>query len=118
MGPRRRCDGGRSRTRKSTGEYLLGAADIRAQRAQPRFDAFIAAVHHLGLLDDSGAFGAQGSDDQRHAGADVRAGNVLGAEFGRAADHHAVRIALHKRGAHFQQSVHKIHPAFEQFFKK
>ena len=48
------------------------AHDVRAKSPQLFFDAFVSAIHYLGVLHNAGAMGrAECRDDHGHAGADI-----------------------------------------------
>ena len=53
---------------------------IGAESFEPVVKQFVAALHLMDVVDDALAVGAEGGDDQRHTGPDVRAGELLAVE--------------------------------------
>ena len=89
--------------------------DLCAKRPEPLLDPLVAAVDLADVVDHAAALRAQGGDQQRHAGADIRAGQPLRLAVELAgSDHHgAVRVAQHDLGAHGDQPVDEEQPALE-----
>ena len=60
---------------------LLDPLDIGPEFAQPRMQVLVSPFDLTDVMDDAFALGDEGCDDQRHAGSNVRACQVLPAEL-------------------------------------
>ncbi len=65
----------------SNSRLLFDPFDICAELAEPCVQVLVAPFDLADIVDDALALGDEGGDDQRHAGADVRARQVLTAEL-------------------------------------
>src|SRR5215213_2757328 len=93
------------------------ALDARAERLQPLVDALVSAVDLADVVDLRLALRAQGGDQHRHAGADVRRGDALPAQPAGADDDRPVGVADRDLGAHRNQLVHEEQPVLEHLLE-
>ena len=93
------------------------ALDPRAQGQQALVDALVAAVDVAHVVDLARALRADGGDQHRHAGADVRAGDARAAQLARADHDRPVRVADRDLRAHRDQLVHEEQAVLEHLLE-
>src|SRR5690242_19269389 len=96
---------------------ILTPFDLRSQRPQALVDPLVAPLDLPHVADHRFAFGRQGREQHRHAGADVGALDLPAAQLRGTGDHGAMRIAEHDACAHADQLVHEEEARFEHLLE-
>ena len=87
-----------------------------AERAQLFIHPLVSPIDLFTISDESASFCAERGENQRHAGADVGAADLLADELGRAGHDNAMGIADDDLRAHGRQLVDEIETAFKHLF--
>lgn len=96
-------------------EKLDGCAfDGSAKGAEFFVDAFVSAVDLTNIIDRGSAFGAECSDEERHAGADVGGFEARAQEFALSCDDDAVRVTEDILCAHGDEGIDEKHAALQR----
>lgn len=96
-------------------EKLDGCAfDGSAKGAEFFVDAFVSAVDLTNIIDRGSAFGAECSDEERHAGADVGGFEARAQEFALSCNDDAVRVTEDILCAHGDEGIDEEHAALQR----
>lgn len=96
-------------------EKLDGCAfDGSAKGAEFFVDAFVSAVDLTNIIDRGPAFGAECSDEERHAGTDVGGFEVRAQEFALSCNDDAVRVTEDNLCAHSDKGIDEKHAALQR----
>ena len=96
----------------------LLALDLCAWGAKFLIDAFVAAIDLSDVIYRRLPLSGEGSDEQRHTGADVGRFEPSAVELAFADDDDAMRVAEDDLSAHGDERIDEEHSAFEHLFEE
>src|SRR4051812_28652779 len=91
--------------------------NARAEGIESLLDPFVSAIDLMNVVDHALAFRAKRSEQERHTGADVGAGDLRAREPVAAHDDGAVRIAENDARAHLNQLVGEEEPRLKHLLE-